>query len=283
MIFGLINTKRLASLLTSNLKASLVLEKERTLQHPPAIKKGDGNIAGDVDDALSLTGDEDIELPQHLYQEIIEKKFISFKILRSFPFNFGYKDLGFSVTYAGCTGPSRAIFQASTQTGVIDFNTQIKTNLNILYIGSSIGHQFAQGFEEASAPVDRQIVRYAYGNWQENTFSSLTPDNGTISGLRITGLFLNKMKDRLKNVSPHGGGGWLSYDVREMKRLAHSWRNITPINTAFGNRTSPCEIDNGNKNSNGVALLLNETIDYPCEQKDFDVVVYQPPVRHQTL
>ena len=61
-------------------------------------------------------------------------------------------------------------------------------------------------------------------------------------------------------------------------RLACHWRAIKSINTAFGEPTSPCEVD-GNKNVTGPALL-NETIDYPCEQKNFDVVVYQPAVRH---
>ena len=204
----------------------------------------------------------------------IEKKFISYKILRNLPFNFGYNELQFKVSYRACAGERRATFQAAAQSGVMDFNTQIKTNLNILYIGSSIGHQFAQGFEEASSPLDRQIIRYAYKWWQENTFSSLTPDNGTISGLRITGLFLKQNQDKLRKLSPSGGGGWLSYDVRELKRLAHQWRAIKSINTAYGNQTSPCEIDNGDEN-------ITAAIDYPCEQKDFDVVVYQPPVRRQ--
>jgi hypothetical protein len=210
-----------------------------------------------------------------------QKKFISFKILRNFPFNFGYGDLDMK-SLGGCTAKGiRGTFQAGKQPGVLDFNTQIRTNLNILYVGSSVGVQFAQGFEEASAPVARQVIRYAYNWYQENTFSSLTPDNGTISGLRITGLFQKKLKDAKRYLSPNGGGGWLSYDVRELKRLAHQWRVIKSINTAYGEPTSPCEV-NGDKNITAPALL-NETDDYPCEQKNFDVVVYQPAVRHHNL
>lgn len=110
------------------------ISKKRTLQHPAAIEKGNENINGNVDDADSIV-EEVNNVPQHVNQEIMEKKFISFKILCNFPFNFGYNDLRFTVPYRGCAAPSRAIFQAATQTGVIDFNSQIKTNLNILYIG----------------------------------------------------------------------------------------------------------------------------------------------------
>ena len=252
-----------------------------------SLEKDDEMINSNADAAYSITvghqqqqrrdDNETAVSLVHAKNQETKKKFISFKILRNFPFNFGYGDLDMKCL-SGCVGADRETFQAGKQPGVLDFNTQIRTNLNILYVGSSVGVQFAQGFEEASAPVARQVIRYAYGWWQENTFSSLTPDNGTISGIRVTGLFLKKTKDSSRYLSPHGGGGWLSYDVRELKRLAHQWRVIKSINTAFGEPTSPCEV-NGDKNVTAPALLVNETVDYPCEQKNFDVVVYQPAVR----
>jgi hypothetical protein len=70
-------------------------------------------------------------------------------------------------------------------------------------------------------PVDREVIRYAWGHFHENTHASLTPDNGTISGLRVTGFLLNKSKDKPRHMAPQGGGGWLTHDVREMKRKAH--------------------------------------------------------------
>ena len=166
---------------------------------------------------------------------------------------------------------------------MLDFNTQIRTNLNILYVGSSVGHQFAQAFEEASTPVERQVTRFASnkrGWYQENVVSSLTPYNGTISCLRITGLFLKNRMDKVRLVGR--GGGWLSSDVRQLKQLAHQWRNVKSTNKAKGIIPTACERDHGADDKNNAApVQLNGTrIDnqQECEEKNFDVVVYQPPV-----
>ena len=124
-------------------------------------------------------------------------------------------------------------------------------------------------------PVDREVIRYAWGHFHENTHASLTPDNGTISGLRVTGFLLNKSKDKPRHMAPQGGGGWLTHDVREMKRKAHQWRHVKAIDGGKGQPTSPCEI---NSNTNTLINSTNTTSEarvYPCEQKNFDVMVHQ--------
>uniref|UniRef100_A0A7S2UQD4 Uncharacterized protein n=2 Tax=Attheya septentrionalis TaxID=420275 RepID=A0A7S2UQD4_9STRA len=208
-------------------------------------------------------------------------KFITFKVLRDLPFHgvVGHDP------YV-CDIKNRAFHNSFTRPGVLDFHTRVKTNLNILYIGSSIGHQFARAFQEAAMSIDREVIRYAW--WvrrqHENTHVALTPDNGTISGLRVTGLFTNMSKDVPKTMAPAGGGGWLTYDIREMKRMVHQWRPVKAIDTAWGKSTSPCEIEtpannfshvNGTRNMTSSAAKVNA---YSCKQKDFDVVVHQLPV-----
>ena len=200
-------------------------------------------------------------------------KFLTYKILRGLPF-YGEQ----------CGSENRVFHKSFTNPGVLDFHTQIKTNLNILYIGSSVGTQFVQALQEAVMPVDREVIRYAWGHYHENTHVSLTPDNGTIFGLRVTGLFLHKTKDKPRNMAPMGGGGWLTHDVREMKRMAHQWRHVEAIDGGNGQPTSPCEI-NSNKNTliNSTNITSETRMVYPCEQKNFDVVVHQLAVRLRLL
>jgi hypothetical protein len=202
-------------------------------------------------------------------------KFLTYKILRGLPF-YGEQ----------CGSENRVFHKSFTNPGVLDFHTQIKTNLNILYIGSSVGTQFAQALQEAAMPVDREVIRYAWGHYHENTYVSLTPDNGTIFGLRVTGLFLHNAKDVPRKMAPMGGGGWLTHDVREMKRMAHQWRHVEAIDTGKGQPTSPCEINtSSNKNTliNSTNITSETRMVYPCEQKNFDVVVHQLAVRLRLL
>ena len=225
------------------------------------------------------------------YGDQPQQKFITYKLIRNLPFNFGYGDIKMFTHYGSpCSGPDRGKFQAGALPGVLDFNTQIKTNLNIIYVGSSIAHQFAQGFEEACTPVKRQVTRFASnkrGWYQENVVSSLTPYNGTMSCLRITGLFLKNGMEKFHSLAPNGGGGWLSSDVRQLKQLAHQWRKVNSTNSALRNIPTACERDHGaDDKNNAVPVQLNGTIDNQqeeCEEKNFDVVVYQPPVCRQSF
>lgn len=156
----------------------------------------------------------------------------------------------------------------------MDFNTRIQTNLNILYVGSSITHQFASALQVATMSTNNmETIRYSWGNFHRNTFSALTADNGTVSCLRVTGYFCSQRKDDVRRMAPNGGGGWLSYDIRELKRMVHTWRHVESIDTGYGPPTSPCEISLETNSAENITEKF-----YPCEEKDFDVVVHQPPV-----
>lgn len=195
------------------------------------------------------------------------RKFISYQILKNLTYHHG--------KLADCRMRGVRTFHPylHERSGMLDFHTHIKTNLNMLYIGSSIGKQFFEALQSATISYDEnstEVIRHSWGEYHENTFISQTPDGGTLSSLRVTGLFLNKERDNKRHVAPNAGGGWLSYDVREMKRLVHTWRHVESISSAYGNQTSPCETSPGIDVDSGRA-------DYPCEEKDFDVVVHQLP------
>jgi len=90
----------------------------------------------------------------------------------------------------------------------------------------------------------------------------------------VTGLMLEQRRNDRRGVAPNAGGGWLEYDVREMKRLMNHWRPVEAIVSGYGEGTSPCE--NNTSDSPNPATRSNETNStYSCEQTDFDVVVHQ--------
>jgi hypothetical protein len=113
-----------------------------------------------------------------------------------------------------------------SEVGVTDFRTRVQTNLNILYLGDSVGTQFAQSFQDAAGAKHAQTIRYAWGPHKLSHIARVK-GGGTVAGLRVTGFFLKKWMNALRRVAPYPGGGWLEYDVTEMKRLLHHWRKIS--------------------------------------------------------
>ena len=201
-------------------------------------------------------------------------KFLSYQILRNFPFNQTYVE-----DYTRCDGNDRALLNDTffMQPGMLDFNTLVDTNLNILYVGSSVGMQFAQGFQEATKAIKRQVIRYASRSWKgyhENTYISQTVDGGTVGALRITGLLLTESKGRTNQVAPREGGGWIESDARELKRLAHTWRHVDTL-MGYDQSRSSCEnpeLLDSRRNNTTV-----DTSDQ-CEEENLDVIVHQIPV-----
>lgn len=194
-----------------------------------------------------------------------DRKFITYRIFQ-----------GLNLTEIETTVcDNRGFHESLSKPGILDFHAQIKTNLNILYVGSSVGNQFTRSLSRAVMRTDRQIIRWSWNRGNENTQISLTPDGGTVAGIRVTGLFLKRGKDNKRSMAPQGGGGWLSHDVREMKRLVHQWRQVEPIDTGYGEPTSPCEVETKNAN---VTTNVTTGNPYPCEEKNFDIVVHQLPV-----
>jgi hypothetical protein len=120
---------------------------------------------------------------------------------------------------------SRVPLPILSEVGVTDFRTRVQTNLNILYIGDSVGMQFAQSFQDAAGAKSVQTIRYAWGPHKLSHIARVE-GGGVVAGLRVTGFFLEKWKNELYRVAPSPGGGWLEYDVIEMKRLLHHWREM---------------------------------------------------------
>jgi len=206
-------------------------------------------------------------------------KFVSYQVIRGHQPNQTHLE-----DYRDCDGIGRGVLDESLKKpGILDFHTQVDTNLDILYVGSSVAMQFSQSFQDATQSIKRQVIRYAMRNirfeWKgmhENTHVSLTKGGGTVAGLRTTGLLLNNNRDKARFVAPRAGGGWFTSDVRELKRMVHKWMKVETL-IGYNSSSSPCEqIHNVKKDP-----AINATSDtlYSCEEKNFDVVVHQLPVR----
>ena len=197
-----------------------------------------------------------------------------------------HRDLPFDVSSGkydnpatDCGRSNRIVLKPFQDPGLFDFHTQVKTNLNILFVGSSVGHQFFKSFEKSANVVKSEVIRYSWGWYHTNTQISLTPDGGTIGVLRVTGMFSRGLKDKPRKMAPQGGGGWLGHDMRELRRMVNEWRPVESISTGFGAATSPCEVDNSNSTHffNSTANVTSEII-YSCEEKSFDIAVLQVAV-----
>ena len=196
------------------------------------------------------------------------KKFISYELVKDLPFRKVYDVVG------QCDGDDFMLPEPFQAPGLLDFSTLIDTNLNILYVGDSVGMQFTQILQEATHPIKREVIRYSYCCFHENSYMALTPSGGTVAGVRVTGLMTNKTRDKIRWCPPTGGGGWQSRDIREMKRLVHHWRPTKTIDNILSLGQSPCEEGEVQAKVNENATFPSKE-EYPCEEQGFDVVVHQ--------
>jgi hypothetical protein len=194
------------------------------------------------------------------------KTFISYELVKDLPLQLVYDVIG------KCDSDNFMLPEPFQAPGLLDFSTLIDTNLNILYVGDSVSMQFAQILQEATHPINRETIRYSYGDTHENTYIALTPSGGTVAATRVTGLMTNKSRDKYKWLPPKGGGGWQTRDIREMKRLIRHWRPTETINHVYHRGRSPCEEGDVQGAENATFPSKEE---YPCEEQDFDVVVHQ--------
>jgi len=152
------------------------------------------------------------------------------------------------------------------QSGVADFGVLMRTNLNIIYLGDGVGMQFAQALQEAGNTSDVQVIRYDTGRRNKISHVAQLSDGGHIAGLRITGWFHEAGRDFIKGIQPNAGGGWMEYDVNEMRRLINKWHPTLEQDQELG-------------------VFLPEEIEQFCDradekgpscvQKDFDVAIHQ--------
>lgn len=225
-------------------------------------------INNEVDDEASS-----IDLAQSLQPKAEatyddDKKFISYKIIQGLKHNGTYDPIHW------CSEGDRVFHDTFKQSGVLDFNTRIKTNLRIAYIGESVGTQFAQALQESTGMLNIHTIRYAWGDMHKNSHNALVSGGGAVAGLRVTCLMLNRSRNQPRRMAPSSGGGWLEYYIREMKRLMNHWR---PLETTVGGwsiGTSPCE-NNTNSNSPNSNPSNGTNSAYSCKETDFDVVVHQ--------
>jgi len=199
------------------------------------------------------------------------KKFISYELVKDLPLQAVYDVM--ENGQLTCNDESGLLPEPFQAPGILDFSTLIDTNLNIYYVGDSVGVQFAQILQEATHPIKRETIRYAWRAPHENTHIALTPSGGTVAGTRVTGLMTRRSRDVHRWLPNSRGGGWLTRDIREMKRLVRHWRPTETIANKFGRGQSPCEEGDAVEVAENATLSSKE--EYPCEEQDFDVVVHQ--------
>jgi hypothetical protein len=105
-----------------------------------------------------------------------------------------------------------------TTPGVFDFVPLIETDLNILFMGDSVGIQFSQAFEGAVGGYNRSVIRETsfyelegYDVHLEGLHSAPTTGGGWIAGWRITGML--RQDGEGKPLPNEPGGGWWKEDA----------------------------------------------------------------------
>ena len=114
---------------------------------------------------------------------------------------------------------------------VLNFTTTITSDLNVAFMGDSIGAQFAQAFDAASLPKDSEKLRWTQGyrylldkDWVSEclTVTAPTRGGGTSSFWRLTGLMSegNKQSFYLCDRFHHNNKGWAEHQALTL--LDHS-------------------------------------------------------------
>jgi hypothetical protein len=114
----------------------------------------------------------------------------------------------------------KEIYQTPT---VLDFTTKIETDLNVLFMGDSVGIQFSQSFEKAVGGYDRKVLRetasYELEGLEvhmEGLHVAPTMGGGWVVGWRITGML--SREGEAKPLPNEPGGGWTREDAFALTR-----------------------------------------------------------------
>ena len=143
---------------------------------------------------------------------------------------------------------------------------------------------------------DQKVVRYGWRNHEVTTIEQ-TAGGGILAFLRVTGWFIWQTMDLQKHIAPMGGGGWMEWDVKEMKRLSNYWRDVETLQNGFevakwpschededsdqgSNTTSTAEQHFMNRTVS-VASTNGTSVDDFCAEEAYDVAIIQVPVRDQ--
>mmetsp|Transcript_16561 Transcript_16561/g.31384 ORF Transcript_16561/g.31384 Transcript_16561/m.31384 type:complete len:537 (+) Transcript_16561:242-1852(+) len=204
-------------------------------------------------------------------------KFIRYKLVRGLSYNYTNDPC----PYFCLNESDRARLPILEQEGVADFHLEMETNLNIVYIGDSVGVQFVQSLQEAAGALKHskdvyQVIRYGF--WRHKvSHVARVRGGGIIGGIRITGWFKNSTMNVVDDIMPNGGGGWMESDVREMKRLVHQWHGVKTLDRKEESQ-SPCEIKLSFGSSSNTSKSIGKEVhkdDYNCIEQDFDISVHQ--------
>jgi hypothetical protein len=100
--------------------------------------------------------------------------------------------------------------------GLLDYSTQVTTDLNVIFMGDSISMQYGQAFEEAAGASrqHRSVLRYSWGRHEGLHVAAPVRGGGVVAGWRITGIM---SRDRENMELPNAkGGGWKRSDAHNL-------------------------------------------------------------------
>jgi hypothetical protein len=145
------------------------------------------------------------------------EKFINYTLLSSEASDFKPFNNTYDIFY-NCRNDAKYRRETSPtflSPSVLNFVTMIRTNLNIVFVGDSVGIQLSQALQEAvSVPQSRRKVLHYSWRDHEGVHFGATPEGGSVAGFRITGLFTEKQKDNLFQLPPTPGGGWKTEHIQ---------------------------------------------------------------------
>lgn len=156
---------------------------------------------------------------------------------------------------------------------LLNYTTTVSTNLQILFMGDSVGLQFSQAFDEGvGASAETRALLRQYAKQMEGlTIAGPVRGGGLVASWRITGMLLRKGENR---ALPHAfGGGWTRSDVATLFGHAlfqtASHTNATSTTADTTNRTTTINIGNATRNPTATTFT-------PREQR-FDSMIFRIP------
>jgi len=161
---------------------------------------------------------------------------ISYKVIRGLHYNNTFDP------FYKCDEPEGRVSTSPMFTAkhIFDFHVQITTSYKILYMGDSVGIQFAQALQEATGAQyygagsesgsgsesesestteeTRKVLRYSWRKHEGLHIASPVRGGGAVAGWRITGMFRQAQMNNHYHMPQIAGGGWMEVDLRNLRR-----------------------------------------------------------------
>ena len=232
---------------------------------------------------MTTTSKNDIDIKE-VRSDNDNEKYISYKLKQHHGFNNTF-DIFYKCDLRERKVTSRAF------TNAFDFQVEIDTSYNILYMGDSVALQFAQGLQEATGATykNRKVLRYSWREHEGLHIAAPVRGGGAVAGWRISGMLKADQRNNDYQMPPTPGGGWMEIDWRNIRRslaimspFSSSVEIESQRNDHLHSSQLRCEKAMETKRKIefvGMKLPLNTMEDElrGCPEADFDVAIFQIP------